>query len=133
MANALTLAAPSMPAAVGPLAGVKDGANVNGQNSASLNFANGAPGLADTIANAQFLAALPVDSRLYEVFNTSFASQANLDDALAALGFQCEIIKGATAGTLAILTAAPGKPTATLTTTAATGTIRMSIAASVSR
>lgn len=125
---ALTLAAPSMPAAVGPLAGVPDSGNVNGQNSASLVFGNGSTG-ADTIANAAFLGALPASSRLYEVFNTSFASQADLDAALAALGFQAIIVKGASA--LAFVTAAPGKPTATCTTTGAAGIIRMSIAASV--
>lgn len=127
---ALTLTAPALPAAVGPLAGVADGGNVNGMNSASLEFAGGSTG-ADTIANADILAALPTGSRIREVFNTTFASQADLDKTLCALGFQGVTLKGG--GALAFVTAAPGKPTATITTTAATGYFRMALAASVSR
>lgn len=125
---ALSLAAPALPAAVSPLAGVSTGDNSNGQNSQTLLFSAGSGG-ADTITSATFLAAIPVSSRLYALFNTTFATQADLDNSLAALGFM-HVAYGASA--FALVTAAPGKPTATITTTGATGRIRLSLSASVS-
>lgn len=127
MANALTLTAAAMPAAAGPLAGVIDNANSNGVNSAAWTFANGAPGAADTIANAELLKGVSTTSRLYAFLNRTWTNQAELDGAAAALGLNVTV----NGGTLFYLTTAgAAKCTATVTTAIATGAIRMSIAAS---
>jgi hypothetical protein len=129
MANALTLTAAALPAAVGPLAGLKDLANSNGSNSAAWTYANGAPGAGDTIANAQLLAGVSTTSRLYSFLTFSYATQADLDATIAALGV---VVSTQSATGLRFITAAPGVPTATITTVAATGAIRLSIAYSQS-
>lgn len=121
MANALTLTAAAAPVA---LAGLKVGANSNGSNSAGYTYAGGAPGAGDTIANAELLKGVATTSRLYSFLSTSFATQAALDAACAALGVMSDA-NGATA--IRFVTAAPGVPTATVTTVTATGSIRVSI------
>ncbi len=125
MANALALTAATAASAI---AGVKAGGNSNGQNSMAWTFANGAPGVGDTIANAQLLTGVDTQSRLYEFLNTSYATQAALDATMAALGFQAFMNS---ASAFYLTTAAPGKPTATCTTSAVTGTLRVSIAAPI--
>jgi hypothetical protein len=125
MANALTLTAAALPAAVGPLAGLKDLANSNGSNSAAWTYSGGAPGAGDTIANAQLLAGVSTTSRLYSFLSFNYATQADLDATIAALGV---VVSTQSATALRFITAAPGVPTATITTVAATGAIRLSIA-----
>lgn len=129
MANALTLALPALPAANAGVAGIASGGNSNGVNSVSATFANGAPGAGDTIANAQFLAVMPAGSRLRELFSASYATVAAMNEAFAAAGLLTFVQDGGSA--LAFTNAAPGVPTATMTTSAATGHIRISIAQSV--
>jgi hypothetical protein len=125
MANALTLTAAALPAAVGPLAGLKDLANSNGSNSAAYTYAGGAPGAGDTIANAELLKGVATTSRLYAFLSFSYATQADLDATVAALG----VITNVNGGTaLRFITAAPGVPTATVTTAVATGAIRVACA-----
>lgn len=123
---ALTLTAAAAPVA---LAGLKAGANSNGANSAAWTFAGGAPGAGDTIANAELLKGVSTTSRLYSFLSTSFATQAALDAACAALGV---ISDGNGASAVRFVTAAPGVPTATCTTAAATGSLRLSISYSQS-
>jgi hypothetical protein len=118
-----------MPAAVGPLAGVVDAANSNGANSAAYTFAGGSVG-ADTIANAELLKGVATTSRLYAFLSTSFASQADLDATIAALGI---IAHTQSASLFRFVTAAPGVPTATATTAVATGAVRIAMAYSASR
>ncbi len=125
MANALTVAAATAATAI---AGVGAGKNSNGQNSVAMTFANGATGAADTVANAALLAVMDARSRIYEFFNTAFATQATLDATAAALGLVASVNSGSL---LYILSAAPGKPTLSLTTAAAVGTIRFAIAAPI--
>ena len=125
MANALTLTAAALPAAVGPLAGLKDLANSNGSNSAAWTYSGGAPGAGDTIANAQLLAGVATTSRLYSFLSFNYATQADLDATIAALGV---VVSTQSATGLRFITAAPGVPTATITTVAATGAVRLSIA-----
>ena len=127
----LSLAAPALPAAVSPLAGVSTGDNSNGQSSATLLFSGAAAG-AHEIPAATFVAALAPSSRLHALFSKSFASQADLDAALAALGFMHYAV-GASAFALvpSVAVGTVGQPKAVITTTAATGSIRMSLAASV--
>lgn len=143
MANALTLTAAAMPVtgangvvgdvastpttALG-LAGVPASSNSNGTNGAAWTFSNGAPGAGDTIANAQLLKGVPAASRLYAFLNTSFVDQAALDAAWAALGGIASVNGGSA---FRLITAAPGVPTATVTTAAATGALRIAIAQSV--
>ena len=122
MANALALTAASAAAAI---AGVGIGKNSNGGNSMAWTYANGAPGAADTIANAQLLTGLSTTSRLYQFLNASYATQAALDATAAALGLNVNVNGGSA---FYLTTAAPGKPTVTLTTAAATGSLRLSIA-----
>lgn len=126
----LTLTAASMPAAVGPLCGVPDFGNSNGDNSAAWTFSVVAPGAGDTITNAELLKGVVVGSRMRAFLSTSFASQADLDAAVAALGI---IASGNGSSSLRFVTAAPGVPTATVTTAAATGSIRVAMAYSPSR
>lgn len=125
---ALTLTAAAMPAAVGPLAGVSDLKNVNGVNSAAYTFAGGSVG-ADTIANAELLKGVATTSRLYAFLTTSFATQADLDATIAALGI---IAHTQSASLFRFVTAAPGVPTATSTTAVATGAVRIAMSASIS-
>jgi hypothetical protein len=145
---ALTLTAAAMPQVgandvVGDVAstptsyvfdGVKAGKNSNGTNSASYTFASGSVG-ADTIANAELLkgvydSATQIASspRLYEFLSASYVTQVALDAAIAALG----IVQSSNgASLLRFVTAAPGVPTATITTQAATGSIRIALGASI--
>lgn len=127
---ALTLTAAAMPAAAGPLAGVMDLANSNGDNSAAWTYAGGAPGAGDTIDNANLVKGVATNSRLFAVLNRTWTDQAELDGALAALGFMSSA-NGASA--LRLITAGAAKATATITTAAATGAIRVSIAHSMTR
>ena len=120
---ALTFTAAALPAAVGPLAGLKDLANSNGSNSAAWTFAGGSVG-ADTIANAELLKGVSTTSRLYAFLNNSFATQADLDATIAALGVNVSAQGGSL---FRFVTAAPGVPTATVTTAVATGAVRVSI------
>lgn len=135
MANALTLTAAAMPAANGPLAGVVDGANVNGNNSAGYTYAGAAvPGAGDTIANAELLKGLDTGSRLYEVLNEVYASQADLDAAFAAVGLMAHVNGGSALRFVLDGASIPAnKPGATVTTAAATGSLRISIAHSATR
>jgi hypothetical protein len=126
---ALTFTAAAMPAAVGPLAGVVDGANSNGVSSAAWSFTGGSGG-ADTAANAELLKGVAVGSRLYEFLSTSFATQADLDQTAAALGI---IASGSNVAGIRFVTAAPGVPTATVATiSVAGGSARIALAASIS-
>lgn len=125
---ALTFTAAALPAAVGPLAGLKDLANSNGSNSAAYTYAGGA-GAGDTIANVELLKGVATTSRLFAFLSFSYATQADLDATVAALG----VINSVNGGTaLRFITAAPGVPTATVTTAAATGAIRVACAYSQS-
>jgi hypothetical protein len=130
MANALTLTAAAMPAVVGPLCGVVDNSNSNGTNSAAYTYAGGAPGAGDTIANAELLKGVSASSRLVVFLASSFATQADLDATIAALGI---IVYTQSASSFRFVTAAPGVPTATVTTAAATGAIRIAMAHSFTR
>jgi hypothetical protein len=130
MANALTFTAAAMPAANGPLAGVIDGANSNGDNSGAWTYAGGAPGAADTIANAELLKGLDTGSRLYEVLSESYATIVAMEAAFAAVGL---MVYTQGASLFYFTNAAPGVPTATCTTQVATGAVRISIAHSASR
>lgn len=130
MANALTFTAAAMPAAAGPLAGVIDGANSNGQNSAAWTFSNGAPGAADTIAAAQLAKGLVSGSRLHAFLTATYGSQADLDDAAAALGLMVTTNGGSL---FRLLRAVGAAPTATMTTAATTGMVSMRIAASAAQ
>ena len=126
---ALTFTAAAMPAAVGPLAGVADGANSNGVSSAAWSFTGGSGG-ADTAANAELLKGVAVGSRLYAFLTKSFATQADLDQTAAALGI---IASGSNVAGVRFVTAAPGVPTATVATiSVAGGAMRVALAASIS-
>ena len=124
MAAALALTAAATPAA---LAGVKSGGNVNGNNSAAYTYANGTPGAGDTIANAELLKGVSTTSRLYAFLSRSYATQLELDQMIAGLG----VIAHCNGGSVfRFVTAAPGVPTATVTTAAATGSLRITLGAS---
>jgi hypothetical protein len=123
---ALTLTAAAAPVAV---ADVAVGANSNGTNSAAWTYAGGAPGAGDTIANAELLKGVSASSRLYAFFSKSYATQADLDGTVAALRVMSS---GNGASALRFVTAAPGVPTATVTTASATGAIGVSLAYSAS-
>lgn len=130
MANALTLTAAAMPAADVTLTlGVASGANSNGDNSAGWTFAGGATGAGDTIANAELLKGVATNSRLYAFLSESYATQAALDAATASVGFLANVQSGSA---LRLVTAAPGVPTATVTTAAATGALVIRIGQSIS-
>lgn len=124
MPAALALTAAATPAA---LAGVKSGGNVNGQNSAAYTFSGGTPGAADTIANAELLKGLATTSRLYAFLSRSYATQVELDQMIAGLGLITQCNGGSV---FRLITAAPGVPTATVTTAAATGSLRLALGAS---
>jgi hypothetical protein len=126
MANALTLTAAAAPAAI---AGIKAGANSNGGNSAAWTYSNGA-GVLDTIANAELLKGVSTSSRLYAFLTTSFVNQTALNAGIAALGVVA-FASGADNLRFVLLTA-PGVPNATITPTAATGTLYMSLSYSQS-
>lgn len=128
MANALTLTAAALPSAVAPLAGVASGANSNGTNGAAYTYAGGAPGAGDTIANAELIKGVAAGSRLRAFLDTSFATQAALDAAWAALGGIVSVNGGSA---FRLITAAPGVPTATVTTAAADGSLRLAVAQSI--
>lgn len=123
MPAALTLTAAATPAA---LAGVKSGGNVNGNNSAGYTFAGGTPGAADTIANAELLKGVSTTSRLYAFLSRSYATQVELDQMAAGLGLVTQCNGGSA---FRLITAAPGVPTATVTTAAATGSLRLALGA----
>jgi hypothetical protein len=130
MANALTLTAAALPAANVSLAlGVASGANSNGDNSAGWTFAGGASGAGDTIANAELLKGVATTSRLYSFLSQSYATQAALDAALAAVNASVTVNSGTS---FRFITAAPGVPTATVTTAAATGALTVRIGYSAS-
>lgn len=148
MANALTLTAAALPSAVAgttnpfnvapgafrsgytfsQVTGLKSGGEANGFNSAAYTYTLvGVPGVGDTIANAELLKGVEAGSRLAALLTISYATQADLDATLAAMGFMASANGGSA---LRLITAAPGVPTATITTAAATGSLRISIAAS---
>ena len=130
MANALTRTAAAMPSANATLQlGVASGANSNGDNSAGYTFANGAPGAADTIANAELLKGVATTSRLYSFLSQSYLTQAALDATVAAVGL---VVSTSSGSLFRLITAAPGVPTATITTSAATGALRIEIGQSIS-
>jgi hypothetical protein len=130
MANALALTAAALPAAnVNLTLGLASGANSNGDNSAGWTYANGAPGAADTITNVELLKGVATTSRLYAVLSQSYATQAALDAALAAVNASVTVNGGSV---FRFITAAPGVPTATVTTAAATGSIVVRIGYSAS-
>jgi hypothetical protein len=119
-----------MPAAVGPLAGVVDGANSNGVNGAAWSFTGGSGG-ADTAANAELLKGVATSSRLYDFLTKSFDTQAELDQAAAALGI---IASGSNVAGIRFVTAAPGVPTATVATiSVAGGACRIALSQSISQ
>lgn len=124
----ITLTAAAMPAAVGPLAGVVDDANSNGTNGAAYTFAGGA-GAGDTITNTELKKGVAASSRLFALLDTNFASQADLDATVAALGFIASVQNGST---FRLLREAVGGPSATVTAGGATGALRIAIAQSVS-
>lgn len=100
-----------------------------GNNSGSWTFAGGSTG-ADTIANAELLKGLDTASRIYGILSVSYATQVALDTALAANG----VILSCNGGSpLRLVTAAPGVPTATVTTLAATGSLRIAASYSASK
>lgn len=126
MANALTLSAVTAGTAV-PAAGLlTTTSSANGASSASIAFANGASGAGDTIANAQLLAA--TTGRLNALLAQSYATVAAMNQAFAAAGLEISYPNGAACSALAFTNAAPGVPTATVTTSAATGYFRLAIA-----
>jgi hypothetical protein len=130
MANALTLTAAALPTAnAASVLGVAAGGNVNGDSLAGWTFAGGATGAGDTIANAELLKGVPANSRLYSFLSQSYATQAALDASAASLGFLANVNSGSA---LRLVTAAPGVPTATVTTAAATGALVVRIGQSVS-
>ncbi len=115
--------------------GVKSGSNSNGSNSAAYTFAGGSSG-ADTIDNVNLLKGVTAagtrstkSSRLYKFLSSSYQTQADLDAAVASLGI---LTSGNAASALRFITAAPGVPTATVTTAAATGSSRIALGASIS-
>lgn len=124
MAAAITLTASAMATA---LAGVKAGGNSNGNNSAGYTYAGGTPGAGDTIANAELLKGVSTTSRLYALLSKSYATQAALDSDLAALGVNVSVNGGSA---FRFVTAAPGVPTATVTTASAAGSLRVSLGGS---
>lgn len=128
MANALTLTAAAMPVANGPLAGVIDGANSNGANSAAYTYANGAPGAADTISNAQLLTGVTAakSPRLRAFLTATFADADAADAAWAALGGSASVTGGHSLEWVATASVVSAK----MTTVKATGTIRLSVGAS---
>ena len=126
---ALTFTAAAMPAANAGLAGVASGANSNGVNGAAYSFTGGSGG-ADTASNAELLKGVSTSSRLYSFLSTSFATQADLDQAAAALGI---VASGSNVAGIRFVTAAPGVPTATVATiSVAGGAVRISISQSIS-
>jgi hypothetical protein len=126
----LTFTAAAMPVALDGLAGVASGANSNGVNGAAYSFTGGSGG-ADTAANAELLKGVATSSRLYSFLTTSFATQAALDQAAAALGI---VASGSNVAGIRFVTAAPGVPDATVATiSVAGGAVRLSISQSISQ
>ena len=124
MANALTLTAAAAPAASAGVADLRSGSNFNGINSAAWTYAGGAPGAADTIANAELLKGVDVRSRLYTFLTKVYADQAAVDADMAALG----ISYFANGASNFLFVAAGGVVDATITTVAAAGMLRLSMA-----
>lgn len=118
---ALTLTAASAPVAV---AGLRAGQSANGLHSAGWTYAGGTPGIGDTIANAELLKGVNTRSRLYTFLTKVYANQAAVDADAAALGLNISM-NGCSSF---LFLAAGGAVTATVTTVAATGSIRMSMA-----
>lgn len=129
MAAALTFTAAALPAAQTGRGGLVTNGNSNGNNSGAWTYAGGTPGAGDTIANAELLKGLSTTSRIYDFLSASYATQLELDQTMAALGVVLECNGGSA---LRLITAAPGVPTATVTTAAATGSVRISLGASQS-
>ncbi len=130
MANALTLVAAALPTAnASRILGITAAGNSNGDSSAGYVFSNGAPGAGDTVANAQLLVGVNAGGRLYNFLSQSYATQDALDNAIAAVGLTVSVNGGSA---FRLITAAPGVPTATVTTAAATGALRLEIGQSVS-
>lgn len=101
----------------------------SGHNSASWSFSGGSSG-ADTISNAALIAGLPAGSRILALLSPSYATQAALDQALAEAG----VLQSANGGTaFTLVTAAPGVPTATITTAGGTGAVRVALSYSASK
>lgn len=130
----LVLSAPAMPSANAGVAGIAANGNANGTNSATFKFSNGSVAL-DDIPNAALLAALPASSRLRALFNATYATVDAMNEAFAAAGMDIGYPPGAAVSPdLTFTNAAPGKPTATVTTTAASGVaFRISVAHSFTR
>lgn len=146
---ALTIVAASMPevganGTVGDTAstptvksfdGVKSTKNSNGSNSAGYYFTGGS-GLpatvgSDTASNADLLLGVGSSkaSRLYKFLSSKYATQADLDKAAAALGV---IVAGTGIAGARFLTAGNAVPTLAASTVASAGSIRISLAASIS-
>jgi hypothetical protein len=123
MANALAF---TTAAAATTVAGVLGTGNSNGINSAAWTYANGAPGAADTIANAELLKGVSLRSRLYTFLSTNHGTTAQTEAAFAALGGHV----GTHGGTLFRFIGG-AVPTATMTTATATGSVRISLAHSM--
>lgn len=123
--------APTKRAAV---AGIVGGSAAAGPNSATFQFTGGSTG-ADTIPNAAFAAALPANSRLRALFDATYYDVPTMQAAFAAAGLDVGYPPGAAVSAdLAFTNAAPGKPTATVTTTAANGIgFRLSMSHSITR
>ena len=130
MANALTLTAAALPTAnASRVLGIAASGNSNGDSSAGYVFSGGASGAGDTIDNANLLVGVNAGGRLYNFLSQSYATQAALDNAIAAVGLTVSVNSGSS---FRLITAAPGVPTATVTTAAATGALRLEIGQSVS-
>lgn len=100
-----------------------------GNNSVSYSFSGGSTG-ADTVSNAELITGLDANSRIAALLTPSYATQAALDQAIAEAG----VIQSANGGSLfRLITAAPGVPTATVTTAGATGALRIALSYSASK
>lgn len=116
----LPLTAASAPAT---LAGVLAGRNSNGDSSAAWTFSTGSNGV-ESIPNAQLLAGVSSRSRLYAFLSRSYASQAELDSYIAALGISIHVSGGTSCR---LITAGSAAPTITFTSTATSGYVRLSV------
>ena len=121
---ALTFTAAAAPAASAGIAGLRTNSNFNGINSAAWTYAGGTPGAGDTIANAELVKGVDVRSRLYTFLTKVYAAQADVDSDMAALGMNVFVNGGAAF----LFLAAGGAVTAQMTTVAAAGMIRLSMA-----
>ncbi len=126
---ALAFTAAAAPAASAGVADLRSGSNFNGQNSAAWTWAGGTPGAGDTIANAELLKGVDTRSRLYTFLTKVYANQAAVDSDMAALG----ITYFCNGGTEFRFLAAAGVVTAQMTTVAAAGMLRLSMAHSLTK